>query len=220
MLFFPRRNRLLALLCLLLPIGVWAAEPGAMAEDKGHVYRWNKYTDDLYALHLKQIADRKVRTEEKLGGYAGNANFYRQVKFFDADSGLLLSSIQWEVAHPDNIHSIAVFRHDKQGRVVRDYSSTYLPKYRNAPTQTLAFVHHYPKGVHAFRSFDASGDMLDERCEGRFEGESIFITLDIDELDAARGERYQDQSGIMTEPAYLHCFAGLAETVDTLLPPH
>jgi len=212
-------NRLVPLLCLLLPATLWAAEPGAMTEDKDHVYQWNKFADDLYALHQRQIAERPIRKEESRGGYAGRPAFYRQVKFFAADSGLLLSVVQWETEQPDNIHSIAVFRHDEQGRVVRDYSTTFLPDYRNAPVQTLVFLHHYPQGVHAFRSFDASGEVLYERCEGSFDDQPVFISLDIDEIEEARGERYREQRGIMTEPAYLHCFTGLSETAGAMLPP-
>lgn len=214
-----RSAALAALVCLGLPVAGLAAEPGAMTEDKGHVYRWNKFTDDLYALHQAQIADREVRTEEELGGYAGRPEFYREQRFFDADSGRLLSVIQWEREQPDTIHSIAVYRHDDQGRVRRDYSSTYLPDYRNAPTQTLVFLHHYPQGVHAFRSFDASNEVLLERCEGEIDGKPVFISLDIDEIEEARGERYSNNSGVMTTAAYRHCFEGLPDTAEAALPP-
>lgn len=216
---FIQSVRLGTLMCLMLPALGWAAEPGAMTEDSDHVYRWNRFTDELYDLHRRQIADRKVREEVEMGGYAGRPEFYRQVRYIDAASGVLLSVIQWEAARPDTIHSIAVYRHDDQGRVRRDYSSTYLPDYRNAPTQTLVFLHHYPEGVHAFRSFDASNEVLLERCQGRFDGREVFISLDIDEIDQARGERYQNQSGIMTTPAYAHCFGDLPETAEAALPP-
>ena len=219
MLFSHLPIRLAALLYLLLPVSLWAAEPGAMKEDKGQVSSWNRFADDLYALHQRQIAGRAVRQEEKLGGYANLPDFYRQVKYFDADSGVLLSEIQWESEHPERIHSIAVFRHDEQGRVLRDYSATFLPEYRNAPVQTLVFLHQYPQGVHAFRSFDASNELLYERCEGSFEAKPVSISLDIDELEAAQGERYRDQRGILTEPAYRHCFGGLPDTAAAALPP-
>lgn len=214
-----RSVALAALICLGQAAVAQTTDPAAMTEDKGHVYRWNKFTDDLYALHREQIAGREVRTEEELGGYAGRPGFYREERFFDADSGRLLSVIQWEAEQPDVIHSIAVYRHDDQGRVRRDYSATYLPDYRNAPTQTLVFLHHYPAGVHAFRSFDASNEVLLERCQGEIGGEPVFISLDIDEIEEARGERHSEQSGIMTTDAYRHCFSGLPETAAAALPP-
>ncbi len=140
--------------------------------------------------------------------------------FYDTGTGRRLSIVQRELDNPDAIHSISVFRHDARGRVVRDYSSTYLPDYRNAPTQTLAFEHHYPDGVHAYRAYDASGELLDERCEGEIDGKPVFITLDIDEIDAARGERDANGSGIMTTSEYRYCFQGLVDTAANVLPPH
>lgn len=204
---------------LSLPLSVMAAASGGLSEDRGHVYRWNKFTDDLYALHLKQVADHEVRKETAVGGYAGNPGFYKQEEYFDAGSGRLLSVVLWEAANPDNIHSITVNRYDAQGRLLREYSSSYLPDYRNAPTQTLVFIHRYKEGVHAFRSFDATGDLLYERCEGRFKGEGVFISLDIDEIEEAMGERYQDNAGIMTEPAYVYCFGDMPDSASGVLPP-
>lgn len=202
---------------LLLANGAWGQ---SFEEDEDHVSRWNNYTLQLHALHQAQVTTQKVRKESRTGGYAGRPDFYREHRYYAADGGHLLSVVQREVENPENIHSIAVYRRDDQGRVIRDYSSTYLPDYRNAPTQTLAFQHHYPPGVHAYRAFDASGELLDERCEGEIDGKPVMIMLDIDEIDAARGQRYQEDSGIMTTAAYRHCFEGLPETADALLPPH
>lgn len=196
-----------------------AATPEVMTEDKGHVYRWNKFADDLYLLHKEQIKDRDIRKEVSKGGYSGRPAHYEETRYFDADSGRLLSVVQRELANPDNIHSIAVNRYDDQGRLARDYSATYLPDYRNAPTQTLIFIHRYPEGVHAFRSFDASDELLYERCEGEFNGEKVFFGLDIDEIEAAMRQRYTDGSGILTEPVYLHCFGDMPDSAKSLLPP-
>lgn len=215
----PKSVALGALLCIALPAGASAAEFATMTEDKGHVHRWNKFADDLYALHRTQLAEHSVRTEVQMGGYAGRPDFYREERFYDADSGRLLSTIQWEADNPDTIHSIAVYRYDAQGRVSRDYSATYLPDYRNAPTQTLVFLHRYPAGVHAFRSFDASDEVLLERCQGEIDGKAVYISLDIDEIDAARGQLYSDHSGIMATPEYAHCFTGLPESAAAVLPP-
>lgn len=206
--------RMTALLCLPVLAG---AE--ALREDQGHVYRWNKFTDDLHVLHLEQLHGRSIREEVAMGGYPGQPAFYREVKYFDADTGRLLSIVQRESAHPERIHSITVYRHDDLGRVVRDYSSSYLPDYRNAPTQTLVFVHRYNNGLHAFRSFDASDDLLYEQCEGEIGGEKIFISLDIDEIEEAAGELYQHDSGIMKQPAYRRCFGGMPASAAGALPP-
>ncbi len=195
-----------------------AAEP--IIEDRGHVYRWNHFTDDLYELHKAQLAEHNVRTEAEVGGYAGRGDFYKEERFYDLDNGRLLSMIQWELTQPEKIHSIEVYRYDDQGRLSRDYSSTYLPDYRNAPTQTLIFVHRYNDDLHAYRSFDASGELLSERCEGEYGDEPVFINLDIDELDAAMIERFQRQSGPLTEPVYLRCFQDMPETAEAFLPPN
>lgn len=209
-----------ALLSIALPVVGAAEQAAAMKEDEDHVTRWNRYTDQLYALHSAQLAGRQVRQDVGVGGYAGRPRFYREQVFYDTGTGRRLSIVQRELDNPDAIHSISVFRHDARGRVVRDYSSTYLPDYRNAPTQTLAFEHHYPAGVHAYRAYDASGELLDERCEGEIDGRPVFITLDIDEIDAARGERDANGSGIMTTSEYRYCFQGLVDTAANVLPPH
>jgi hypothetical protein len=208
--------RVAGVLCLLAPPPAGAE---TVKEDKGHVYRWNRFTDDLYALHRQQLHGCEVREEVSTGGYPGRPAFYRQVEYFDAATGRLLSVIQWETADPERIHSITVYRYDAQGRLARDYSSSYLPDYRNAPTQTLVFLHYYHDSLHAFRSFDASDDLLYERCEGEFNGERVLIGMDIDEIEEAAGELYQHNSGIMAEPVYAHCFGGLPDSARTALPP-
>lgn len=204
-------------LLLAIPAQVFAAE--SMVEDRGHVYRWNRFTEDLYALHKQQLTEHDIRKEVKVNGYVRRDDFYREERYYDAESGKLLSVIQWETEHPDNIHSITVYRYDDQGRLSRDYASAYLPDYRNAPTQTLIFIHRYNEGLKAFRSFDASNDLLSERCEGEFEGEDVFISLDIDEIEEAMAQRYQHNTGILTEPVYQRCFEDMPESVEAYLPP-
>lgn len=204
---------------LLFSVQAQALAQEPMTEDRGHVYRWNHFADDLYALHQQQLAEHKVRKEAALGGYAGRPDFYREERFFDADSGQLLSVIQWEADSPDTIHGIEVYRYDDEGRLSRDYSSTYLPDYRNAPVQTLIFIHRYNDDLAAFRAFDASNELLSERCKGRDGDEEVFINLDIDEIEAAMAQRYQHNAGILTEPVYLRCFEDMPETAEAFLPP-
>lgn len=210
---------ILSLMYLLPFASVQAVDGEVMTEDRGHVYRWNKFADDLYRLHKQQIKGRNIRTEVKSGGYSGRPAHYEETRYYDADSGKLLSIVQREIEKPENIHSIAVNRYDDQGRVAVDYSATYLPDYRNAPTQTLIFIHRYPEGVHAFRSFDASDDLLYERCEGEIDGEAVFISLDIDEIEAAMAQRYQQGTGILTDPDYLYCFGDMPDSAESVRPP-
>ena len=110
-------------------------------------------------------------------------------------------------------------RYDEEGRLLRDYAASYLPDYRNAPSQTLIFLHRYNDGVHAFRSFDASDDLLYERCEGEFQGEKVYFGLDIDEIEEAAGQLYQSNSGIMAQPVYRHCFGDMPASAAEALPP-
>lgn len=103
---------------------------------------------------------------------------------------------------PKTLHTIEVYVHDKLGRVVRDYTAAYLPFYHNAPTQTLISLHHYNNKLHAFRSFDASGDTVLERCEGKdSKGQTVNLLLDEDDL-------LYDNDGIMDSAEYKQCFAG------------
>ncbi|MFV2060863.1 MAG: hypothetical protein ACC653_09260 [Gammaproteobacteria bacterium] len=192
--------------------------PGAFAEsmkeDNVHVRKWNQFANDLHGLHKKQIANKKIKVKSKKGGYANNKEFYLEKEHFD-EHGKLLSRIAWEVENPDKIHVIEIFVYNDSGNVVRDYSAAFLPQYRNAPVQTLISLHQYNKGLHAFRSFDASGDKILERCEGKYNGKEISFMLDEDELYELTG----DENGLMYSQDYKTCFNGLQETVGKYLTP-
>jgi len=205
-------------LAAVLPLQV-AVSATTLTEDKSHVRRWNQFTEQLYALHKQQLAGHEVAIETATGGYAGRPAFYREKRYLDAASGRLLSIIQWEKAHPDKIHSIEVYRHDDRGRVVREYASTYLPDFRNAPTQTLVFLHRYADGLHAWRSFDASNELLNERCEGVLDGRAVSLSLDIDEIDQAQARYGRDGGGILATSVYQRCFADMPDTAADALPP-
>lgn len=201
-----------------LPVG--AVEQQTVKEDKSHVRTWNDFANDLVKLHKRQIQDRDIDKKTQVGGYANHPDFFVQEEYVDKKSGKLLSRLQWEKEKSENIHSIEVFVYDDQGRVLRDYSASYLPNYRNAPSQTLIFLHNYNDGVHAFRSFDASGELIFERCQGTFKGEEFDMRLDEDELDDARYEKREFNKGIMATPKYRHCFGDLDETADLYLQPN
>ena len=203
--------RSVTLVGLLLMGTAYAAEP--MKEDNQHVRSWNAFADNVYQLHQKLSQVDGVSTKTRIGGYAGMPEFYREERFYIGER--LISKVQWEKAQENVLHSIEVFIHDDQGRVIRDYTAAYLPTYRNAPTQTLISLHRYHDQLHAFRTFDASGYRIIERCTGQLEGREVNILLDEDEIDAALG----DPKSIMASAEYQACFGDLqVEAGKYLLP--
>ncbi len=206
----------LGVLCLIL---VLSPSVQVLAETTKpvnmHSLTWTAFAQDVYQAHLRGINSTDYLTEERLGGYAGMPEFYRDVKYIAKASGRLLSHIQWERARPENIYSIEVYRYDQAGRVVRDYEVFYLPDYRKAPSLALVTVHQYPGELHAFRSFDASGYHVLDRCDGDYQGEKIQILLDEDEL----ADEHYNKAGIMYSAVYRRCFDGLPKQVGGLKKP-
>lgn len=189
-----------------------------VAPNAGHVERWNRFADAVYALHQKITAARRITTEERIGGYYRWPKFYREVKYRDADSGRLLSIIQWERERPERIHWIEVYVYDERGRVVRDYSAAYLPFSRTAPQQTIITFYAYNHGgrLRAYRQFDATDNRIYEFCEGTYRGEPVRI--DLWELDII--EETGKPGGVMTTEAYRACFEGLpVESAGKYLTP-
>lgn len=171
--------------------------------DKTHADVWNKFAADILNLHKKLIADKAIEVKSRVGGYANNKDFYIERRYYDGAK--LISQLQWEKANPDTLHTIEVYVHDQAGRVVRDFSAAYLPHYHNAPTQTLASFHHYNYMLHAFRSFDASGAKVLERCTGYdAKGQQVNILLDEDDL-------VNDPDGLIGSADYRACFDGLKQ---------
>lgn len=184
--------------------------------DNVHVRTWNRFARELYALHQQRIAGQRLRTEERVGGYPDMPKFYREVSYYDAATGRLLSRIQWEREHPDTIHVIEVFIRDARGRIIRDYTAAFLPYYRNAPTQTLISLHRYNGPLHAFRTFDASGARIFERCQGTWRGEVVDFMFDEDDIDVQEGT----PGSLMESATYKACFDGLQKTAGEYLRPH
>jgi hypothetical protein len=175
----------------------------AMKGDNTHVRVWNKFANDSLALHKKLTDGKKLQIKTSMGGYANVKDFYLEHRYFD--KGKLISQVQWEKDDPETLHTIEVFVHDKQGRVIRDFMAAYLPFYHNAPTQTLISIHHYTGNLHAFRSFDASGDVVLERCIGKNKkGQDINMLLDEDDL-------INDPDDLMGSKDYNNCFTGLKQ---------
>lgn len=209
--FVMLRTVLFLSLASLMMTWVYAFEP--MKEDNQHIRTWNKFAMDCLELHKKLTGGKHLDVKTRIGGYAHNKDFYKEERYFD--NGHLVSQVQWERENPTRLHSIEVYLRDKNGRVMRDFIAAYLPHYHNAPTQTLISFHHYNGGLHAFRSFDASGYRVLERCNGKNKkGEVVNIILDEDELA-------EDPDNVMNGSNYKQCFAGLKQTrLGKYLIPH
>lgn len=199
-----------------LAAGAHAAEQSkyAMTEDKTHVRTWNDFADECLALHKQQVANREVQEKTRLGGYADRPEFYKEHTYFDANSGAMLSRIQWEKDNPGRMHTCEVYVRDNQGRVVRDYAAAFLPDGRNAPVQTLINLHNYNDGLHAFRQFDASGDRIYEYCEGTLKGKAVQLRLFEEDIYGPSG------TAMMSSPEYAACFDGLPNKPGEYLQPH
>jgi hypothetical protein len=203
--------RSVSLACLLFMGTAHAADP--MKQDNQHVRTWNRFAEQVYQLHQQLTQSKGISKKTRVGGYAQMPAFYREVRFYRGDR--LISKVQWEKDNPDRLHTIEVFIHDEQGRVIRDYVAAYLPTYRNAPTQTLISFHRYQDQLHAFRSFDASGYRIIERCTGSLNGQNVNLLLDEDEIYEALG----DSQGIMASETYQACFGDLQTEAGKYLTP-
>jgi len=189
-----------------------------MEVDISQVSDWNGFSEALFALHKKRMQGREIKTTEHTGGYGGRlgeADFYKEISYIDADTGRLLSKIQWEREHPDTIHTIEVFIYDNAGRVTRDFLAAYLPWSRNAPVQTLINLHYYNGELHGFRQFDASGERIYEQCSGKSAGEDVFISLEDYELNTSPDRRPH----IMSTRMYEACFGDLQKTAGAYTTP-
>lgn len=201
-------------LCLagLLPM-VAGAE--AIKEDNRHVRTWNEFANNVYKLHQQQISKKATDKKTIIGGYSHLPKFYKEETYYDKKTGKLLGRLQWERENPDTLHTIEVYVHDDQGRVLRDYSAAYLPYYHNAPSQTLISLHKYNEGLHAFRTFDASGDRILERCQGSYANKPVDFLLDEDDLYNAMSGGSND----METAEYKKCFADLQQKAGVYLVP-
>jgi hypothetical protein len=216
-------KKAVAIMVLAITGGLVAGQSQVQAEDSvksiltdmTHVQRWNRFADKLLALHNSIISRHKVRTTESIGGYFREPDFYKDVHYYDADSGRLLSHVQWETKHPDRVHFMEIYEYDSKGRVIRDYGVAYLTEGRNAPVQTLINFHAYPKNLHAFRQFDASNNLIFERCDGTYKGKEVHISLS--EMDILNLE--DQPKSLLTSPQYKKCFSGLPRTAGKYLTP-
>ncbi|TDY00054.1 hypothetical protein [Thiohalophilus thiocyanatoxydans] len=184
----------------------------SLEEDKTHVRTWNRFADQTLALHNKLIDELPVKRETDSGGYAHLPDFYQEESYYH--NGKLISRLQRE-SETGKPHVIEVFIRDDQGRVVRDYTAAYLPEYHNAPTQTLVSLHAYNGELHAFRSFDASGELVVERCTGTLEGKEVNLLQDLDQIFQAA----QLDEELQQTREYRRCFEGLPREPGKYLRP-
>ena len=200
-LLMPYKRITFLLLIPFISSVVFATE--AMKGDNKHTRVWNKFANDSLELHKKLTDGKNFKVKTSIGSYANVKNFYIEKRYLD--KGKLISQVQWEKDDPTTLHTIETFVHDSKGRVIRDFMAAYLPFYHNAPTQTLISFHHYTGKLHAFRSFDASGDKVLERCTGiDMNGQAVNFLLDEDDL-------FNDPDEIIGSKEYNNCFAGLKQ---------
>jgi len=190
------------------------AEEQNLKEDNQHIRKWTSFANNALALHKKIINNHPHTIKKSVGGYAGNKNYYIQEEHYSKKTGKLLSLVQWEKANPDVMHSVEVYVHDEDGRIIRDYTAAYLPGYRNAPVQTLVSFHQYSGQLHGFRSFDATGDRILERCQGEYKGKPFEFLMDEDDLYAAslNGNPIEDD-------VYAKCVGSLPMTLGKYKDP-
>jgi hypothetical protein len=211
-------NIAVALGCLLMiasPVHAEVQTFNEMLEQRSK--QWNDFIDGIYKLHDKRIDSVDYITEETVGGYGGVTNdlkFYREERFYEKNSGRLLSVIRWERQKPDNLHDIELYVYDEKGRVLREYSATFLPSRRAAPFHTQITLHYYNDDIHSFREFDASNDHLYEQCEKISDPKHVYFALHYEDIPYS----YRD-----IEPSrqqqYRACFDNLAKTAEPYTNP-
>lgn len=188
-----------------------------MREDTVQINTWNNFADSLIAFHKKYISLHKVRITESRGGYSGasspKGDFYIEKKYFDVDTGLMLSRVKYEIEHPDQVHVMEVFVYDDDNVLQRDYLVAWLPGYRNAPIQTLINFHNTTDDLHAFRQFDASGEKIYEQCYGQYFDQKVDISLEDYDLSGTL------QPAIMHSDQYTACFGVLPARVGAYINP-
>lgn len=172
----------------------------------------NNFVTNLLKLQHQLLAEYPVTKKSRTGGYANHPDFYLEETYYHKDTDRVLSVVQLEKANPENLHSLEVYLYDERGRVIRDYGATYLPGARNAPIQTLISLHVYNSDYHAFRTFDAFGARIYERCE---QGDNILMNLD----EAAIEDLHHGPSPPANTELYQTCFKNLAESAGQYLKP-
>ncbi len=209
-------NILFPLFLSIFTLTGYADTDETMKEDKTHVNKWNNFAERIHVLHLQALNHSNLTKQTQTGGYSDEyKDFYIEHSYYHNKTGKLISRLQLERENPDNIHLIEFYIYDDKNRVKLDYLAAYLPQGRNAPVQTLINVHHYDDQLHAFRQFDANGDLIYEQCKGKFFDKPIFISLDDDEII----NRFRILKSEMEQEAYRSCFENVSRNPDNYLNP-
>ena len=189
-----------------------------MKTDKVQVKKWNNFVAELYELHVDKTKNIPILTTEIIGGYGGgfnNKEFYREISYVNKKTNKLISKIQWEVDNPNTIHTIEIFLYDTLGKIKTDFYARFLPYARNAPVQTLINLHNHNENLHAFRQFDANGELIYETCRGKFFNQDINLHLDNEEIQDFKINNTDE----FLEETYNACFLNLAQTATAYLSP-
>ncbi|OZA29961.1 MAG: hypothetical protein B7X93_05225 [Hydrogenophilales bacterium 17-61-9] len=167
----------------------------------------------VYALHEQQFARQAVRTDEENGAYNGSAAAgyrYRETRYYDLETGRLLSRIRRDAGAPEAIHIAEVNIYDANGRLTRDYLSIAPPWKPLHPSNAYLNLHHYNGKLHSFRQFELDGQMNYESCEGELGGKPVRISLSWDDINKE----------VTSTPEYRACFGAMTQDWKSHIIPH
>lgn len=157
----------------------------------------------VYQLHEKQIAQHTVRTEETTDDYNGLAAkgySYLNTRYFDTQTGLLLSRIRRDAKAPEFIHIAEVNIYDANGRLIRDFVSAAPPWKPLHPAIAYINLHQYNGQLHSYRQFELDGQVNYEFCEGQLNGKAVRLSIDWRDMNKQT----------LSTPEYLACFDGMS----------
>ena len=171
-----------------------------------------EYHKAVYALHEKQIAQHKIRTEEEKGKYEGASAArysYVDTRYYDAENGHLLSYVRRDGDDPSLVHIIEfnIFEND---RIARDFGTVTLPWKPLNPIRTIINFHQYNGALHSYRQYTIYGEVEYEFCEGNLAG--IPVKISLEEADLNNKNR--------STAEYKACFDGVKTDWAQYTNPH
>ena len=196
---------------LLVAAPVPAVAETTLRDNVEHVRRWNGFADQLMRIHRHWLATKPTVKKERIGGYAGRPKAYIEVSYSDPKTGRMRSRVRWLSANPELAQVVEIYFYDDAGRIIRDFSATYLIEFRNAPVQTLINLHFHDGELHAFRQFDASGNRIYESCRGRYFDAPVDVSLDEGSIPPSPQE--------VAPELYVACFGFLPTDAGKYLTP-
>lgn len=191
-----------------------------IAEIKPHptAIKSNAFANALVKLSDYLIKQQPVISRQSYGGYGGitsDLKFYKQTRNIDKNTEQLISNVRWETKHPENLHSVDVYVYDDQGRLIRDYSASYLPVNRRAPFQTLINLHYYHDDLHSTRQYDALDNILSEDCIGTYNNKRVRFGFDYEDIP----DTLDDIEDKELRQAYRACFKDVPTTAAPYTDP-